>query len=60
MGTSLVAFIVVYFALFGLGTFYILRLMNTPPHEHEPGLAKDEPIRASGLFPVLTERKDFA
>jgi cytochrome d ubiquinol oxidase subunit I len=58
VGTSLIAFIVVYFALFGLGTFYILRLMNAPPHEHEPGLAKDEPIRASGLFPVLTERKD--
>ena len=60
VGTSLIAFIIVYFALFGLGTFYILRLMNKPPHEHEPGLAKDEPIRASGLFPVLMERKDHA
>ena len=28
VGSSLVAFIVVYFALFGAGTFYILRLMN--------------------------------
>jgi cytochrome d ubiquinol oxidase subunit I len=60
VGTSLVAFIVVYFALFGLGTFYILRLMNKAPHAPETGLAVDEPIRASGLFPVLSERKDHA
>jgi sugar phosphate isomerase/epimerase len=53
VGASLIAFIIVYFTLFGLGTFYILRLMNKPPQDHETGLATDEPIRASGLFPVL-------
>ncbi|MDP4822513.1 MAG: cytochrome ubiquinol oxidase subunit I, partial [Aestuariivirgaceae bacterium] len=31
VGASLVAFIVVYFALFGAGVFYILRLMAKPP-----------------------------
>jgi cytochrome d ubiquinol oxidase subunit I len=36
VATSLVAFIVVYFALFGAGTFYMLRLMNKPPHLYEP------------------------
>jgi len=62
VGASLIAFIVVYFTLFGLGTFYMLRLMNKPPHEHEEGLPKNEPIRASGLMPVLnvTEGKNHA
>jgi cytochrome d ubiquinol oxidase subunit I len=52
VGTSLVAFIVVYFTLFGAGTFYILRLMNKPPHEQEPGLDPGEPIRAGGIMPA--------
>jgi len=50
VGASLIAFIVVYFALFGAGTFYILRLMNKPPHPHEPGLDPGEPIRAGGIM----------
>jgi len=36
VATALVAFIVVYFALFGAGTFYMLRLMNKPRHLYEP------------------------
>ena len=52
VGTSLVAFIIVYFALFGAGTFYILRLMNHPPHAAESGLAPDEPVRAGGIMPA--------
>ncbi len=31
VGASLLAFIVVYFVVFGAGTFYILRLMAQPP-----------------------------
>jgi len=31
VGASLIAFIVVYLAVFGSGTFYILRLMRAPP-----------------------------
>jgi cytochrome bd ubiquinol oxidase subunit I len=52
VGASLIAFIIVYFALFGAGTFYILRLMNKPPHPHEPGLDPGEPIRAGGIMPA--------
>jgi cytochrome d ubiquinol oxidase subunit I len=52
VGASLIAFIVVYFAVFGAGTFYILRLMNKPPHPHEPGLEPDKPIRAGGIMPA--------
>ena len=52
VGTSLVAFIVVYFALFGAGTYYILRLMNTPPDAHESDLSPGQPIRAGGIMPA--------
>ena len=52
VGASLVAFILVYFALFGAGTFYILRLMNKPPHPGEEDLPPDEPLRASGIMPA--------
>jgi cytochrome d ubiquinol oxidase subunit I len=51
VGASLLAFIVVYFALFGAGTFYILRLMRKPPETLEPELPTTEPIRAAGIMP---------
>ena len=51
VGSSLVAFIVVYFALFGSGTFYILRLMNKSAQADESGLAPNQPIRAGGIMP---------
>jgi cytochrome d ubiquinol oxidase subunit I len=52
VGTSLLAFIVVYFTLFGVGVYYILRLMNHQPHPGEPGLPPDEPVRAAGITPA--------
>ena len=52
VGASLVAFILVYFALFGVGVFYILRLMADAPHVGEPGLPPDAPIRAAGIMPA--------
>ncbi len=57
VGTSLVAFIVVYFAVFGAGTFYIMRLMSRPPVFDEPRL-KDVtkgPIRTAGITPAIEE-----
>ncbi|RMH51615.1 MAG: cytochrome ubiquinol oxidase subunit I [Alphaproteobacteria bacterium] len=36
VGASLLAFIVVYFFVFGAGTFYILRMMGKRPAEHAP------------------------
>ncbi|MFO1090326.1 MAG: cytochrome ubiquinol oxidase subunit I [Hyphomicrobiales bacterium] len=50
VGASLIAFILVYFALFGSGTFYILRLMNKPPHRGEGDLPA-EPMHAAGIMP---------
>lgn len=52
VGASLLAFIIVYFGLFGAGTFYMVRLMKKPPVREEPDLPHDEPIRASGLTPA--------
>ena len=51
VGSSLVAFIVVYFLLFGAGTFYILRLMNKPLAERIP-LKSIGPIRTAGITPA--------
>ena len=57
VGTSLIAFIVVYFAVFGAGTFYILRLMSRPPVFDEPRLkdATKGPIRTAGITPAIEE-----
>jgi cytochrome d ubiquinol oxidase subunit I len=54
VGASLLAFIFVYFTLFGAGTFYILRLMRKAPELIEPELPVTEPIRAAGIMPSPT------
>jgi cytochrome d ubiquinol oxidase subunit I len=51
VATSLTAFVIVYFIVFGAGTYYLLRLMAKPPsaHESEP---PSMPQRASGITPA--------
>ena len=52
VASSLIAFIVVYFLVFGAGTFYILRLMWTlPTGSHEE--LQEGPIRTAGITPVI-------
>ena len=52
VAASLVAFIFVYFAVFGIGTWYILRLMGKAPHAGEEGAeAEHGPIRSAGITP---------
>ncbi|PDT86493.1 cytochrome ubiquinol oxidase subunit I [Sinorhizobium sp. BJ1] len=48
VGASLVAFIVVYFLVFGAGTFYILRLMARLPRDTMPEL-DEGPLRTAGV-----------
>lgn len=48
---SLLAFVVVYFAVFGAGLFYILRLMKAHPHSGETGPEPGIPTHAAGLLP---------
>ncbi|MFN4278130.1 MAG: cytochrome ubiquinol oxidase subunit I [Ferrovibrio sp.] len=47
---SLLAFIVVYFAVFGAGVFYLLRLMGKTPGGSEPEM--HGPLRAAGITPA--------
>jgi len=54
VASSLVAFVLVYFAVFGVGAWYILRLMHHAPHPGEPGVeaGPDRPIRTAGITPA--------
>lgn len=54
VAASLLAFVVVYFAVFSTGTWYILKLMHSPPHPHETGLEQqgNVPIRSAGITPA--------
>lgn len=51
VATSLLVFIIVYFAVFGTGTWYLLKLMSKSPHPHET-LPEDDPTRAAGITPA--------
>ncbi|MXO67212.1 cytochrome ubiquinol oxidase subunit I [Altericroceibacterium endophyticum] len=57
VAASLLAFILVYFAAFSAGTWYILRLMNEAPRADEVGVKRTEqgPIRTAGYSPGLTQ-----
>ena len=57
VATSLMAFVVVYFFVFGAGTFYVLRMMNKRPATPKLGL-RDGPIRSAGLTPVTQTHPD--
>jgi len=53
VATSLIAYAVIYFIVFGAGVFYILRLMKAPPQMGEPQPEETEgPIRTAGVTPV--------
>jgi cytochrome d ubiquinol oxidase subunit I len=54
VAASLLAFVVVYFLVFGAGVGYIFKLMSHPPHPGEPDLADGAgaPMRAAGLTPA--------
>ncbi len=54
VATSLLSFVIVYFAVFGAGAWYILHLMGKPPHPQEAGVEK-APIRTAGITPGLAQ-----
>ena len=53
VAASLVAFVLVYFAVFGIGVWYLLKLMSVAPHSGEAGIAESEhgPVRTAGITP---------
>jgi cytochrome d ubiquinol oxidase subunit I len=57
VAASLLAFVLVYFAVFGAGILYIFKLMAKPPvlHESPP---PNTPERAAGTTPAVAVRPD--
>jgi cytochrome d ubiquinol oxidase subunit I len=51
VAVSLIAFVIVYFAVFGMGTWYLLKLMSRAPEPHEPEPA-NVPAHAAGITPA--------
>jgi len=51
VATSLIAFVVVYFVVFGAGIWYLLQLMKKPPQAGE-AMLDGTPIRSAGITPV--------
>ncbi|MFC0279956.1 cytochrome ubiquinol oxidase subunit I [Falsigemmobacter intermedius] len=50
VAASLIAFILVYFFIFGAGTFYLLRMMGIGP-DVRMDVLNDGPVRAAGIAP---------
>jgi cytochrome d ubiquinol oxidase subunit I len=57
VAVSLLAFVVVYFAVFGAGVVYILRLMAKPPMAFESA-PPHIPVRTAGITPAAALRPD--
>jgi cytochrome d ubiquinol oxidase subunit I len=51
VATSLAAFALTYFVVFGMGILYLLKLMHKPPQAHEAAL-DGSPIRSAGVTPA--------
>jgi cytochrome bd ubiquinol oxidase subunit I len=51
VATSLIAFVFVYFAVFGMGSWYLLKLMSRAPQPHEPD-PPQVPAHAAGITPA--------
>jgi cytochrome d ubiquinol oxidase subunit I len=52
VATSLAAFAVVYFVVFGAGIWYLLHLFRQPPQAHEEGPPPGVPVRTAGITPA--------
>ena len=52
VAASLLAFVVIYFAVFGTGVAYILKLMAKPPGPHESA-PPNIPVRTAGTTPAV-------
>jgi cytochrome d ubiquinol oxidase subunit I len=57
VAASLLAFIIVYFTVFSIGVWYILKLMGKAPHAGEYGVKRGDtgPIRTAGITPGPTQ-----
>jgi len=52
VGSSLIAFVIVYFIVYAAGLTYLFRLMASPPHHGEPGPSGKAPVHGAGIAPA--------
>jgi cytochrome d ubiquinol oxidase subunit I len=52
VAASLTAFVIVYFFVFGMGIWFILKLMGHEPHPGESGPSRGSPTRTAGITPL--------
>jgi cytochrome bd ubiquinol oxidase subunit I len=52
VASSVAAFAIVYFAVFGAGIFYLVRMAGTPPQLQEPEMQAGVPTRSAGIAPA--------
>jgi cytochrome d ubiquinol oxidase subunit I len=53
VGSSLLAFVIVYFIVYAAGLTYLFRLMAAPPHPGEEGPSGEAPTHAAGITPAV-------
>ena len=58
VAASLLAFVVVYFVVFGAGIAYLLRLFRQTPEAGDPGPPQNEPVRSAGVTPAPATQGD--
>ena len=58
VATSLALFVVIYFAVFGFGVLYMLRMMNKPPMVGEAPVASDHPIGIDSIIASAPAREE--
>ena len=52
VAASLLAFVIVYFFVFGMGIWFILKLMDHEPHPGESGPSRGDLTRTAGITPL--------
>jgi cytochrome d ubiquinol oxidase subunit I len=58
VAASLTAFVIVYFVVFGIGTWFIFKLMGHAPHPGETGVPQGGPTRTAGITPAPGQNPD--
>jgi len=58
VATSLAIFVIVYFAVFGFGVYYILRMMSAPPISGLSSLASEHPIGLDSVISARVSKED--
>jgi len=58
VATSLALFVIIYFAVFGFGVYYIFRMMKAPPTSGQSPLASAHPIGIDSAISAMPGKED--